>query len=320
MLAYILRRILMAVPLLIGISILSFAIMKLAPGDPTVLILEPGIRPGDLEAYKEQYGLNKPLYMQYVDWIGNILQGNFGYSIIRQGVAVSDLILARLPNTLLLTVTSTFIALLVAIPIGVISAMKRNTATDYSITLLSFLGLATPNFWIGLVLIMIFGVHLGWFPTGGVSTIGESFNILDRLHYLVLPAFVLATADMAGLTRYMRSSMLEVLEQDYMRTARAKGFSQRKTVLKHGFRNALIPIITLFGLMLPSFIGGSVIVETVFAWPGIGTLFMDAAFQRDYPVIMAITLIASTLVVVGNLMADILYAVVDPRIEYEGGS
>lgn len=248
------------------------------------------------------------------------MQGNFGYSIIRQGVAVSDLILARLPNTLLLTVTSTFIALVVAIPIGVISAMKRNTMTDYSITLLSFLGLATPNFWIGLVLIMIFGVHLGWFPTGGVSTIGASFSIWDRVHYLVLPAFVLATADMAGLTRYMRSSMLEVLEQDYMRTARAKGFSQRKAVLKHAFRNALIPIITLFGLMLPSFIGGSVIVETVFAWPGIGTLFMDAAFQRDYPVIMAITLIASTLVVLGNLMADILYAVVDPRIEYEGGS
>ncbi|WP_025027909.1 ABC transporter permease [Caldalkalibacillus mannanilyticus] len=320
MLAYILRRILMAVPLLFGISLLSFAIMKLAPGDPTVLILEPGIRPGDLEAYKEQYGLNKPLYKQYIDWIGNILQGNFGYSIIRQGVAVSDLILARLPNTLLLTVTSTFIALVVAIPIGVISAMKRNTMTDYSITLLSFLGLATPNFWIGLVLIMIFGVHLGWFPTGGVSTIGASFSIWDRVHYLVLPAFVLATADMAGLTRYMRSSMLEVLEQDYMRTARAKGFSQRKAVLKHAFRNALIPIITLFGLMLPSFIGGSVIVETVFAWPGIGTLFMDAAFQRDYPVIMAITLIASTLVVLGNLMADILYAVVDPRIEYEGGS
>ncbi|MCG7346150.1 ABC transporter permease [Sporosarcina sp. ACRSL] len=316
MASYIVRRILYAIPLLFLITIISFGMMKMAPGDPTALMMDPMIKKENLEAYKEAYGLNDNVVVQYVRWLGNMVQGNFGESLIRQGVPVSELITARLPNTLLLMLVSSFIAFLISIPLGVISATKRNSLTDYSITFVSFLGIATPNFWIGLVLIMFFSVNLGWFPTGGVSTLGEPFSILDRIHHLFLPALVLATADMAGLTRYSRSSMLDVLRQDYIRTAKANGFKNSTVIFKHGLRNGLIPIITILGLMLPSFIGGSVIIESIFAWPGIGLLFVEAAFQRDYPVIMAVVVIAATLVVVGNLLADILYAIFDPRIEY----
>src|SRR5690625_228030 len=316
MVSYIIRRLLMTVPLLFGITILAFLIMQLAPGDPTSLLIDPRIRSEDLVAYMEKYGLNEPIHIQYLKWMGNMLHGDFGSSLIRQGVEVSELIIARLPNTLLLMVVSTIIAMVISIPFGIWSASKPNTPLDYSVTFVSFLGIATPNFWIGLVLIMFFSVQLGWFPTGGVATLESSFSIWDRLHHLILPALVLATADMAGLTRYTRSSMIEVLRQDYIRTARAKGFKQTKVIYRHGVRNGLIPIITIFGLMLPSFIGGSVIIESIFAWPGIGMLFMEAAFQRDYPVIMAVTVIAATLVVIGNLIADILYAIFDPRIEY----
>jgi peptide/nickel transport system permease protein len=245
-----------------------------------------------------------------------MIQGDFGTSLIRRGVPVSEMIMNRLPNTLLLMIVSTILAVAVAIPFGVLSARKRYTLTDYSVTVTSFLGLATPNFWIGLILIMIFSVQLGWLPTGGVATLNADFSIVDRIKHLILPAFVLATADMAGLTRYTRSSMIEVISQDYMRTARAKGLKENKVVYKHGLRNGLIPVITIFGLMLPSFIGGAAITETLFAWPGIGMLFIDSAFQRDYPVLMALTVISAVLVVIGNLIADVLYAVFDPRIEY----
>lgn len=306
----------MTIPLLFGITILAFLIMQLAPGDPTSLVIDPRIRSEDLAAYMNKYGLNEPIHIQYFKWLGNMLHGDFGNSLIRQGVEVSELIIARLPNTLLLMVVSTVIAMAISIPFGIWSASKPNTPLDYSVTFVSFLGIATPNFWIGLVLIMFFSVQLGWFPTGGVATLEAPFSIWDRLHHLILPSLVLATADMAGLTRYTRSSMIEVLRQDYIRTARAKGFKETKVIYRHGVRNGLIPIITIFGLMLPSFIGGSVIIESIFAWPGIGMLFMDAAFQRDYPVIMAVTVIAATLVVIGNLIADILYAIFDPRIEY----
>jgi peptide/nickel transport system permease protein len=316
MVAYIIRRTLMSIPLLLGITILSFAIIQMAPGDPTTLLMDPSISAEDKQAYMAKYGLNDPIYVQYFKWLGNMLQGDFGTSLIRQGVEVSDLILARLPNTLLLMAASAILAIIISIPFGVLSARKPYTLTDYSVTTASFLGIATPNFWIGLVLIMILSVHLGWFPSGGVATLNEPFNIWDRIHHLILPGFVLATADMAALTRYSRTSMLDVLQQDYIRTARAKGFKEGKVVYKHGLRNGLIPVITIVGLMLPSFIGGSVVVEKVFNWPGIGLLFIDASFQRDYPVIMAITVISAALVVIGNLIADILYAIFDPRIEY----
>ncbi len=305
----------MMIPILFGISVLSFAIMYAAPGKPAILNLDPEISPEVREAQIERLGLNDPIPVQYVRWLGNVAQGDFGTSYTRK-MPVTDMILDRLPNTILLMASSLFLAAIVAIPFGVISATRQYSMTDYGVTVGSFLGLATPNFWLGIMLIMLFSVQLGWTPVGGISTIGADFSLIDRLKHLILPAFVLATADMAGLTRYTRSSMLEVINQDYIRTARAKGFRERRVVYKHGLRNGLIPVITMFGLMLPTMIGGSAIVESVFNWPGIGKMFIDATFQRDYPVIMAITMFGAVLTVIGNLIADILYAVLDPRIEY----
>lgn len=316
MVTYIIRRTLMSIPILLGITILSFAIMKAAPGDPMALMMDPTISAADREKFIEKYGLNEPEHIQYLKWLGNMVQGDFGTSIVRKGMPVTELILARLPNTLLLMLVSTILALLISIPFGVLSARRPYSKLDYGITFTSFIGLAVPNFWLGLILIMFLAVNLGWFPTGGVMTINADFSLWDRIHHLILPAFVLATADMAGLTRYTRSSMLDVLRQDYMRTARAKGFKENRVVYKHGLRNGLLPVITIFGLMIPSFIGGAVVTEQIFSWPGLGKLFVDSAFQRDYPVIMAMTVISAVLVVVGNLIADILYAIVDPRIEY----
>ncbi|QAW36933.1 ABC transporter permease [Bacillus licheniformis] len=316
MITYIIRRTLMSIPILFGITILSFAIMKAAPGDPMALMMDPTISAGDREKFIEKYGLDEPEHVQYLKWLGNMVQGDFGTSIVRKGTPVTDLIMARLPNTLLLMLVSTILALLISIPLGVLSARRPYSKLDYGITFTSFIGLAVPNFWLGLILIMFLAVNLGWFPTVGVMTLNADFSLWDRIHHLILPAFVLATADMAGLTRYTRSSMLDVLRQDYMRTARAKGFKENRVVYKHGLRNGLLPVITIFGLMIPSFIGGAVVTEQIFSWPGLGKLFVDSAFQRDYPVIMAMTVISATLVVIGNLVADILYAMVDPRIEY----
>ena len=316
MISYIIRRVLMAIPLLIGITILSFAIIKAAPGGPTTLLMDPTMKSADREKFEEKYGLNDPVHVQYGKWLGNMVKGDFGTSLIRRGVPVSEMIWNRLPNTLLLMVTSTILAFLIAVPLGIFSAMRPYTKMDYTVTVGSFLGVATPNFWLGLMMIIVFGVQLGWFPTGGVATLNAPFSVWDRLHHLIMPAFVLAAADMAALTRYTRSSMFEVLQQDYIQTAKSKGFKERTVVLKHGLRNGLIPIITMFGLMLPNFIGGAAITELVFSWPGLGRLFIESAFTRDYPVIMAITVITAVFVVIGNLLADILYAIFDPRIEY----
>ncbi|NDI35069.1 ABC transporter permease [Chengkuizengella sediminis] len=316
MTTYIIRRLVMAIPLLLGITIISFAIIQMAPGDPTSLLMDPNISPADRAKFMEKYGLNDPLYIQYFKWVGNMLQGDFGTSLLKKGTSVTELIMNRLPNTLLLMLVSTILAFLISIPFGIYSATRPYSKTDYSVSVISFLGLATPNFWLGLMLIMFFSVKLGWFPTGGVSTLGAPFNLWDRIHHLILPAFVLASADMATLTRHTRSSMLDVTKQDYMRTARAKGFKERTVIYKHGLRNGLTPIITIFGILLPTFIGGSVIVETVFSWPGIGRLFIESAFSRDYPVIMGLTVLSSVFVVLGNIIADILYAITDPRVEY----
>ncbi|QDI91623.1 ABC transporter permease [Salicibibacter halophilus] len=315
MITYIIRRILMTIPILIGISIISFGIMQFAPGEPTVIGIDPNISPEDREAMMEELGLDDPAHIQYVRWMGDILQGDLGNSFITNR-PVSTMIAERLPNTLILMLASTIMAIVVAIPFGIISAMRQYSKIDYTVTFVSFMGLAAPNFWIGLILVMILSVQLGWFPVGGVGTLGAEFDILDRLHHLILPAFVLGTAEMAGLTRYTRTSMIDVKNQDYIRTARAKGFKERKVVYKHALRNALLPLITIFGLMLPVFIGGSVVVEQIFNWPGLGSLLLEATHQRDYPLVMSLTMIGAVLVVLGNLIADILYAIVDPRIEY----
>ncbi|HLR73907.1 MAG TPA: ABC transporter permease [Virgibacillus sp.] len=316
MVSYIIRRTLMSIPILIGISIITFTVMHLAPGSPSSMLLAPDITPETRMQFEERYGLNDPIPVQYVKWVSAMVQGDLGYSLIRLGTPVSELIWNRLPNTLILMGASTLLAVIVAIPLGILSARRPYTLTDYTVTFGSFVGVATPNFWVGLLLIMFFAVKFDIFPSGGIQTLNEPFSILDRLHHLFLPAIVLATSDMASLTRYSRSSMLEVIRQDYIRTARAKGFKENTVIYKHGLRNGLIPIITIFGLMLPSFFAGSVVVERIFAWPGIGDLLITSVFQRDYPVIMGITMISSALVVFGNLFADIAYAIFDPRIEY----
>ncbi|HYK73741.1 MAG TPA: ABC transporter permease [Pseudoneobacillus sp.] len=316
MISYIFRRVMSSIPLLFGITVISFVIMQMAPGDPISLMVDPTISHEDRQKFIEEYGLDDPVHVQYIKWLGNMVQGDFGESLVRKGMPVSELIWARLPNTLLLMVVATLFAMLVSIPFGVLSATRPYTKLDYTISTTSFVGLATPGFWLGLVLIMVTAVHLKWFPTGGISTLNSPFSIWDRIHHLILPAFVLASADMAGLTRYTRSSMLDVIKQDFIRTARAKGFSEGRVIVKHGIRNGLIPVITMFGLMIPGFIGGSVVVETVFSWPGLGKLYIDHAFMRDYPVVMALTVITAVFVVIGNLIADILYAIFDPRIEY----
>ncbi|GAJ97168.1 MULTISPECIES: ABC transporter permease [Geomicrobium] len=315
MTTYIIRRLLITIPLLIAISIITFALMQFAPGSPAVLDVDPNVPPEAREAQIEAMGLNEPLPVQYARWISGVVTGDFGNSYITKR-PVSDMLLERLPNTLILMTAATILAIIIAIPIGIISAVRQYTKTDYAITLVSFAGVAVPNFWIGLMLIMFLSVQFGWFPVGGVQTLNADFNIMDRIHHLFLPALVLATADTAQLTRYTRTSMLEVKNQDYIRTARAKGFKESKVILKHGLRNALLPLITLIAIMLPTLIGGSVVVESVFSWPGLGDLFMTSVNQRDYPVIMIITMLTAVLVVIGNLIADILYAIVDPRIEY----
>jgi peptide/nickel transport system permease protein len=315
MLRYAARRLLMMIPILLGISVISFAIMYVAPGQPAVLDLDPSISPQDRARQIEALGLNEPIPVQYAKWLGNVLTGNLGTSFSRR-IPVSEVILERLPNTLLLMISAALLAIVIAIPIGVLSARRPYTAVDYSVTFGAFLGLATPNFWLGLMLIMLFSVQLGWTPVGGVATLGADFSVLDRLRHLILPAVVLAAADTAALTRFTRSSMLDVLHQDYIRTARAKGLRERTVIYKHGLRNGLIPIVTIIGLMLPTFVGGAVIVESLFSWPGIGKLFIDSVFERDYPVIMGITMLGAVLTLVGNLVADLLYAALDPRIEY----
>lgn len=322
MAVYLLRRIIMTIPILIGVSMLSFGIMYFAPGKPAfinTLALDPNVSQEALQKQLDALGLNDPVPVQYARWLKNFVQGDMGTSFIRKR-PVNTMISERLGNTMLLTSISLLFALIIAVPIGIYSAYKPYSVADIAATNVSFLGLATPDFWLGLMLIMVFSVHFGLSPVGGVATLGAAFTgaeaFWDRARHLILPVIVFGTASTAVFTRYMRSSMMEVLSQDYVRTARAKGLREPKVVLKHGVRNALIPVITIIGLSIPTLVGGSVIIETVFSWPGLGKLFIDATFQRDYPVIMALVMITSVLTILGNLLADIMYAFVDPRIKY----
>ncbi|MFD0715380.1 ABC transporter permease [Paenibacillus sp. GCM10027626] len=313
---YALRRLLNAIPILIGITIISFAIIHMAPGSPlSEYIDDPTVKAADKENMIKQYGLDQPLYIQYWKWISGIVQGDFGISFLKNE-PVSSLIWDRLPNTLLLTVTSFLIALLIAVPLGILCAVKANSKLDQIVSGLSFVGISIPSFWLGLMLIMFFAVKLGWLPSGGLQTINAPFSLWDRLQHLLLPVLTIAAMEVAVWARYVRSSMLEVINQDYMRTARAKGLGGGRVLGFHGLRNALIPLATLFGLALPGFFGGALIVETIFAIPGMGRLFTEAAFQRDYPIIFAITTIIAFLYVFGSIISDLLYALLDPRVSY----
>ncbi|WP_088036645.1 ABC transporter permease [Evansella clarkii] len=318
---YIIRRILQFIPMLILVTIVVFGLAKAAPGD--VLSgerLDPNIPAEVYEMRREALGLNDPIHIQYWNWVTTVASGDFGTSMQYSGRPVSDLIASRIMNTVYLSLFALGVTLAIAIPIGIYSASRKYSLFDYGATTFAFLGLATPNFFAGLLAIYIFAFILGWFPSqGSVSTPGLSGIelVLDKLKHLVLPGFTLGLASTAAYMRYMRTEMLEVKGSDFIRTAHAKGLSNNSVLYKHTLRNALIPIITLLGLEFGTLLSGAIITERVFNYPGLGQLFLTSITNRDYPVIMAINLILAVTILVGNLLADIFYAIVDPRIRYD---
>jgi len=315
MLNYMVRRILVAIPVLAGITLFNFLIINMAPGNPVDMFVNPSMSQADIDLRKEQLGINDPVYIQYFRWLGNLLQGDFGYSYSSYEPVVQT-VGARIGPTLLLMGASLLIAYLIAIPIGILSARKQYSWLDYTATSVSFLGVSIPNFILGLGGIYLFALLWKVFPTGGMYTLGKEKTLSDLFHHLIMPACILATASAGSMVRYVRSSVLEVLHQDYLRTARAKGIPEYIVIGKHALRNAMIPIITVIGLDVPLLFGGAVITEQVFQWPGIGQLMIQSIGSRDYPTLMAINLIAAAAVLAANILTDIAYAVADPTIKY----
>lgn len=311
---YVGRRLLQMIPLLFGISILIFLIIQAAPGGPESVFLENRlfIDPQVIESFRRRLGLDQPIYIQYVKWIAAVLSGDFGISYVT-GRPVTVTIIERLPATLELMSVSFVFAALVALPLGIYSAVRQYSAFDFTATTLSFTGIAMPVFWFALILQLLFSVQLGWLPTSGRETVGDA-SVWDQLKHLILPGFVLSIRHIAGWSRYMRSSLLDVIHADYIRTAMAKGLRERIVIIKHGVKNALIPVVSIMALDLAALFSGAVITETIFAWPGIGRLFVQAMFSRDYPVLMGVLMMGSFMVVFFNLVADIFYGWLDPRI------
>lgn len=322
---YIVKRLLQAIPLLLGIITVTFFIIRLAPGDPMDMYLEPTRRrqmdPEVIALIRHRYGLDQPIYVQYVKWVANVAKGDFGESF-RHRRPVNSLIAEAIPYTLQLTVLALILDAMVGITLGIVSAVKQYSLLDKTVTVGSLIIYAVPGFWLALMLVLVFSVQLHWFPTSQTRSMDYEMlslgqKVLDRVWHLVLPVFVMGVASAAGTARYMRNRLLEVLNEEYVVAARARGFAERTVILKHALRNALIPIVTVYGLSLPFLLGGATIIETIFAWPGMGRLTVEAVGGRDYPVIMATTTIAAVLTVLGNLLADITYAAVDPRVSYE---
>ncbi|MBA2452614.1 MAG: ABC transporter permease [Chloroflexia bacterium] len=319
---YLTRRLLGIIPLLLGISFFVYALLNLVPGSPTDQYeFNPTIRPEDRERIIENLGLNEPWYARYFVWLGNVLQGDLGNSFVN--FAPVDAALANaLPNTLILSVTSLLFALLLSVPIGILSAVKLNSFFDRAVTIITTAFYSIPSIWLGLLLIIVFSVQFqAWgfpsLPTSGVRDLRGDSGFWDRVEHLILPAFTLGIVQLAGWTRYVRSSMLEVIRQDFIRTAQAKGLRERSVLLRHAFRNALLPLVTLVGLTIPDLFGGALIVENVFGYPGIGQLTITSLNRNDYSIAMAAIMILALLTVIGNLIADVLYGVMDPRVRYD---
>ncbi len=317
MTAYVTRRLLQMVPLVLGITVVVFAVIQAAPGGPEGALLGAGrfVDPQAVSAYRHRLGVDRPLPEQYVRWLGAAVHGDLGVSFSTTR-PVARVIAERLPATLVLMGASFLFAALMAFALGVYSAVRRYTWVDFTATAASFVGIAMPVFWLGLILQMTFAVRLGWLPVSGTSTVGAT-SLGDRLAHLVLPAFVLSFRNVAGWSRYLRSSLLDETGADYVRTARAKGLPERAVIGVHALRNAMIPVVSVMALGLADLFSGAVITETIFAWPGIGRLFVQAMFARDYPLLMGILLLGSVMVVVFNLVADVVYGVLDPRIRYD---
>ena len=314
-LGYVLRRLLGAIPLLLGISLILFTIVHLAPGGPLDMYTEnPAVSKEALAQIAAAYGLDQPVPTQYVMWLKSMIVGDWGYSI-RTGRPVLTEIVLRLGPTLELGGLALLISLTLAIPLGIISASRRGSKLDGAVTLVSFAGISTPVFWLALLLQLLFSVHLGWLPSAGYKSIGDG-SFLDRLAHIVMPAAVLSLATIASWSRYIRSGMVDVLNQDYIRTAYAKGRSEWGVVILHALRNAMIPAVTVIAVDFGTVISGAVITETVFAWPGIGRLFMESMDGRDYPMLMGLMMMGSLGIILANIMADLAYAALDPRIRY----
>jgi peptide/nickel transport system permease protein len=325
---YVVRRLLGAGPLVLGVATIVFFAVSLAPGDPALYFLTPGMTQEVVEQTRANFGLDDPIPVRYVKWLGGMLTGDFGYSYSHSR-PVLDVLLGFLPNTLLLSGCALLVAFLFGTVIGTLQAVKQHSLRDsaFSVVLLFFYSM--PSFWLALMLILTLSLFARnvwewpiWFPASGMTSTDYDFlsfggQVRDRLMHLVLPTLALALVLTAGIARYMRASMLEVIRQDYIRTARAKGLSERAVVFKHAMRNSLIPIVTLLGLQIPILFGGTVFIETIFAWPGMGRAIVDAISTRDYPLIMGGSFFFAVIVVLANLLADVLYAVVDPRIRYD---
>lgn len=312
---YLIQRLFHGITVLLGVSLLVFIAVELAPGDAVNSLLPPESFASDAarEQMRERYGLNDPAPLRYVQWLGRTVTGDLGYSLTSSDPVI-DGIMRRLPATLQLVGFAMAISIIIGITSGVIAAVRQYSAIDYLVTFFSFFWLSIPAFFMGLLLIYLFAVRLHWFPVFGASSASAQYPVLDRLHHLVLPGVTLGLELAAALTRYTRASMLDVLNTDYLRTARAKGLRERFVITRHALKNALIPIITVIAFRLPYLIGGAVIIETVFQWPGLGLLMLNAATQKDYPMVMGLALIVTAVVVVSSLLADLAYSLVDPRI------
>lgn len=314
MLQYIVKRLLQAVPLLIGVSIIGFAMMHLAPGGPlAIYTLNPTITAQDIERIKHVFGLDQPLYIQYLKWAAGMFTGNWGNTFFG-GRPVLDVIMERVPATLLLMGSGMSVAMIIGMLIGILGAVKRYSVFDYLATTGAMVTLSFPTFWFGLMMIFVFSLQLGWLPSGGMFTLGGDEDLLDLLEHLILPTVVLALVLIAQWSRYTRSSFLEVIHQDYIRTARSKGISGSRILFRHAFPNALAPLIALAGIQLPWLFSGALVTETIFGWPGMGRLFVDSLTMKEYPVLMGMIMLTAMTVVVGNLLADVLNALIDPRI------
>jgi peptide/nickel transport system permease protein len=311
---YLIRRILQSVLVLFLITLLTFALIHAAPGGPTQIFLSPGLSPEAAKVQAHNLGLDRPVPIQYINWLGDLLRGDLGYTF-KNHIPVGQILWPTVGNTIVLMGVSWFLSLMIAIPWGIYNSTREYGLSDQTASLISYIGFAMPTFWFGIILQELFALKLDLLPLSDMWTMGKEGNIGDLIYHLILPVTVLTLGFLAAYVKYSRSSMLEVLEQDYIRTARAKGVHENKVIFHHALRNALIPIITILGLDLPILVAGAALTENVFNWPGMGRLFVEMAVAREYSVLMAITMITAVMVIAGNLLADILYALVDPRVQ-----
>lgn len=323
MFVYLLKRLLGMIPLIIGITLISFSVIHMTPGDPTQLLtsMNPNASPEASQKLVKMYNLDEPIHVQYWLWLKKVSVLDFGQSFALDGMSVTEKIANRLPYTIYLNVMSIILIFMIALPLGILNAYYKDTFFDKISTVMVFMGFAVPTFWLALLCMYFFGIQLGWLPISGLMSYNFSDlslwgKFVDLAKHSILPVGVSVFGSLAGLSRYARNSMLDVLNNDYVTAARARGLSERKVLFKHALKNALLPIITIIGLSIPGLIGGSVIFESIFSIPGMGQLFYQSVMMRDYPVVMGILVIGALLTLAGNLIADILYAVVDPRIRY----